>query len=88
MRTTKAAYAVERLKKRSGNAHYKMMLNSAGLPFLVLDENGSQAVQCAPMAVEDFVSFVDAFGPQEQKRLTKNDLAFEAQLNKKAQSKE
>lgn len=88
MRTTKATAAVERLKRRSGNAHYKMMLNSAGLPFLALDENGAQTAQCAPMAIEDFVSFIDAFGPQEKRRVTKNDLAFEAQLVKKTQKKE
>jgi hypothetical protein len=88
MRTTKATAAVERLKRRSGNMHYKMMLNSAGLPFLVLDENGSQTTLCAPMAIEDFVPFVNAFGPQEQKRVTKNDLAFEAQLVKKPRDKE
>ena len=88
MRTTKATAAVERLKRRSGNVHYKMMLNSAGLPFLVLDENGTQTTQCAPMAIEDFVPFVDALGPQEKKRVTKNDLAFEAQLVKKAAKKE
>lgn len=88
MRTTRATAVVERLKRRSGNAHYKMMLNSAGMPFLVLDENGSQTTLCAPMAIEDFVPFVDAFGPQEKRRVTKNDLAFEAQLVKKVPNKE
>lgn len=83
MRTTRATAAVERLKRRSGNPHYKMVLNSAGLPFLVLEENGQAVPQGAPMAIEDFVPFVDALGPQEKRRLTKNDVAFEAQLVKK-----
>ncbi len=88
MRTTRATAAVERLKRRSGNTHYKMVLNSAGWPYLVLDEAGKQTALCAPMAIEDFVPFVNAFGPQEKKRQTKNDIAFEAQLTRKTPGKE
>ena len=83
MRTTKAAYAVERLKRRSGDTHYKMVLNSAGQPYLVKDEGGKETALCEPMPLEDFVPFVDGFGPQEKRRMTKNDVAFEAQLVKK-----
>ena len=88
MRTTKATAAVERLKRRSGDPHYKMVLNSAGQPYLVKSEGGQDTAFCEPMALEDFVPFVDAFGPQEKRRVTKNDLAFEAQLVKKTPGKE
>jgi hypothetical protein len=83
MRTTKATAAVERLKRRSGDTHYKMVLNSAGQPFLVKSEGGQDTALCEPMALEDFVPFVNGLGPQEQKRQTKNDIAFEAQLARK-----
>ena len=38
---------------------------------------------CAPLELDDFVAFVNGLGPQEVKRMTKNDLAFEKQLVKK-----
>jgi hypothetical protein len=88
MRTTRATAAVERLKRRSGDTHYKMVLNSAGQPYLVKDEAGRETALCEPMPLEDFVPFVDAFGPQEKRRMTKNDVAFEAQLVKKTPGKE
>ena len=83
MRTTRATAAVERLKQRSANPHYKMMLNSGGLPYLVLDEGGSLAPQCEAMPLDDFVTFVNAFGPKVPQRISKYDLAFEAQLAKR-----
>jgi hypothetical protein len=38
---------------------------------------------CAPMELDDFVTFVKGLGPQEQPRMSKNDIAFEKQLVRK-----
>jgi hypothetical protein len=35
------------------------------------------------LPLDDFVRFVDGFGPQTPRRATKSDLAFEKQLVKK-----
>lgn len=85
MRTTRATAAVERLKRRSGNPNYQMILNANSMLYLVLASGGDSApvAQCEPMPMDAFVQFVDAFGPQIPRRATKNDLAFEAQLTKK-----
>jgi hypothetical protein len=37
------------------------------------------------MELDDFVKFVNGLGPQEVKRMTKNDVAFEKQLVRKKQ---
>jgi len=39
--------------------------------------------QGEPLPLDAFVKFVDGFGPQTPRRVTKNDLAFEAQLGKR-----
>lgn len=85
MRSTRATAAVERLKARSGNKSYAMILNSNGMFSLVLgsDDGAPPVAQGAPMPMDAFVKFVDDFGPQTPRRATKNDLAFEAQLVRK-----
>jgi len=80
-RSTRASAAVERLKRRSGNAGYSMARTGDGLFFL--SERPGAPPLCAPLELDEFVAFVDGLGPQVQKRVSKHDLAFEKQLVKK-----
>ena len=80
-RSTRASAAVERLKKRSGNAAYSMARTGDGLFFL--SEAPGAPPLCAPLEMDDFVAFVDSLGPQVQKRISKHDEAFEKQLVRK-----
>lgn len=80
-RSTRASAAVERLKKRTGNAGYSMARTGDGLFFL--SEAPGAPPLCAPLEMDDFVAFVDKLGPQVEKRISKHDLAFEKQLVRK-----
>ena len=84
MRSTRATAAVERLKSRSGNANYSLVLGANGLFQLVLAEapGASQKIG-EPLALDEFVAYVNAYGPQIPRRMTKSDIAFEKQLVKK-----
>jgi hypothetical protein len=85
MRSTRATAAVERLKTRSGNPLYSMLLTGDGMFCLMqASTDGTPAVaQGEALPMDAFVKFVDGFGPQTPRRATKNDLAFEAQLGKR-----
>jgi hypothetical protein len=85
MRSTRATAAVERLKLRSGNKSYAMVRTAEGLFYLVLGSGSTveRVVGSNPLPLDPFVKFVDGFGPQVARRVTKNDLAFEAQLVKR-----
>ena len=80
-RSTRASTAVERLKRRTGNNLYSMARTGDG-HFYLSEAPGSPPL-CPPMELDDFVNFVKGLGPQEQPRISKNDLAFEKQLVKK-----
>ncbi|MFC3108070.1 hypothetical protein ACFQAT_18900 [Undibacterium arcticum] len=84
-RSTRASAAVERLKARSGNRQYSMVRSGDEL-FCLVQTSGTEAPikLSGPLALDDFVKFVDAFGPQKPKRVSKLDLAFEKQLGKKS----
>ncbi len=88
MRTTRASAAIDRLKRRSGNTNYSMVMSSNGLFSLVLpaDMAAGHAAQstrlCEPMPMDEFVVFVNAYGPQIPKRVSKLEVAFSAQLAK------
>jgi hypothetical protein len=83
MRSTKASAAIERLNRRSG-LHYSMSLASNGMFCLVLkNETGEAQRLSEPMQMEDFVTFVNAYGPQTPKKVSKLDVEFSKQLNKK-----
>lgn len=83
MRSTKATAAVDRLKRRSGNALYSLTLSSNSLFCLVLPDNAGVITRlCEPMLLDAFVAFVNAFGPQMTKRVSKLDIAFAKQLGK------
>lgn len=84
MRSTKATAAVERLKRRSGNAQYSMVRTASGLFYLVLHSDATPSEQLSdPLELDAFVKFVNEFGPQIPRRVTKMDAAFEKQLSKK-----
>lgn len=80
-RSTRASAAVERLKKRTGNPGYSMARTGEGLFFL--SERPGAPPLCAPLELDDFVAFVNKLGPQEEKRVSKHDLALEKQLVRK-----
>lgn len=84
MRSTRATAAVERLKVRAGNPDYSLVLSASGLFQLVLPgASGTQESIGTPLPLDDFVAYVNAYGPQTPRRVTKNDAAFEKQLIKK-----
>lgn len=84
MRSTRATAAVERLKSRSGNSLYSMVRTADGMFYLVLGSGtAAPEPQSDALSMEAFVRFVDKFGPQIPKRVSKLDLAFEAQLVKR-----
>lgn len=96
MRSTKASAAIDRLKRRSGNDNYSMAMTSNGLFSLVLPSstetplvddsivlaNNKPTRLCEPMPIDEFVVFVNAYGPQTPKRVSKLDIAFNQQLSK------
>jgi hypothetical protein len=81
VRSTRASAAVERLKRRTGETGYSMARTGEGLFFL--SERPGTPPLCAPLELDEFVAFVNGLGPQEARRMTKNDIAFEKQLVKK-----
>ncbi len=101
MRSTKASAAVDRLKRRSGNDNYSMAMTSNGLFSLVLPNSTETAIAddqvtpannkpsrlCEPMPIDEFVVFVNAYGPQTPKRVSKLDIAFNQQLSKSRNSR-
>lgn len=83
MRSTRATAAVERLKERSGNPDYAMVRTADELFYLVLNtDSGVPQVLGERMALDEFVVFVNGYGPQKPRRATKADIAFEKQLKK------
>ena len=88
MRSTRASAAVERLKRRSGNADFSMVRSANGLFHLTLvTDTGDMEHLSPPLEQDDFVVFVNAYGPQEVKRVSKLDVAFEKQLKGRSKDK-
>lgn len=83
MRSTRATAAVARLNGRSEGRHYAMVLTGAGLFKLRERLEGGDQELCEALPLDDFVRFVDALGPQKERRMTKNDAAFAKQLVRK-----
>ena len=80
-RSTKASAAIDRLKNRSGNTQYSITLHQGALFSLCVA--GEATRLCEPMPLDDFVAFVNAYGPQTPKRVSALDIAFNKQLVKK-----
>lgn len=84
MRSTRAASAIERLKVRSGNRQYSMVRTAEGLFYLTLNNATEPAEKLSDLLeLDPFVKFINAFGPQQPRRMSKLDVAFEKQLVKK-----
>ncbi len=79
MRSTKATAAVERLKRRSDHSGFSVAMVSGGLFYLV-DHTQPGVKLSAPLPLDDFVAFVNAFGPQKEQKRSKLDVAFESQI--------
>lgn len=83
MRSTRAATAVERLNTRTGTKQYAMSRTSDGHFYLLLKTPGQPSEKISEALEQDaFVAFVNAQGPQQVRRVSKLDVAFEKQLNK------
>lgn len=84
MRSTKATGAIERLNARAGTRQYSMVRTSGELFYLVrrTAENPAEKLS-EPLPLDEFVTFVNAYGPQKPQRVSKLDIAFEKQLVKK-----
>ncbi|KAF1046344.1 MAG: hypothetical protein GAK35_01029 [Herbaspirillum frisingense] len=84
MRSTRAASAIERLNNRAETKQYSMLRTSderfvltqrvAGMPM----ERLSEALE-----LDEFVAFVNAYGPQKPKRVSKLDVQFEKNMRNK-----
>lgn len=87
MRSTKATGAIERLNTRAGTRQYSMVRTAAELFYLVqrTPDNSAEKL-CDPLPLDEFVAFVNAYGPQKPKRVSKLDTAFEKQLQNKRES--
>ena len=83
MRSTRATAAVARLNKRSEGRHYLMVMTGSGLFLLRERVDGGDRDVSEALPLDDFVRFVDAQGPQQAPRITKNDAAFARQLVRK-----
>ena len=84
MRSTRATGAIERLNTRAETRQYSMVRTSSELFFLVQRVAGNPVEKLSePLPLDEFVAFVNAYGPQKPKRISKLDTAFEKQLVKK-----
>jgi hypothetical protein len=80
MRTTRASAAVARLNQRSEGRHYLMVMTGNGLLQLRERIAGNDQDVSTALPLDDFVRLVDATGPQQVRRVSKNDEAFARQL--------
>jgi len=84
MRSTRASAAVERLKVRSGNPLYALVLRPDGLFALHRVRPGAPSEPVGvPLALDEFVAFVDAQGPQRPEPVSKRDATFRQQLKRR-----
>lgn len=84
MRSTRAAYAIERLNARSPELRYSMLRTAEELFILAQNAGDAMPIRVSePLELDAFVKFVNAYGPQIPKRISKLDVAFEKQLQKR-----
>lgn len=84
MRSTRATAAVARLNQRSEGHHYLMVVTGSGQFLLRERIEGVDQTLSDPLSLDDFVRLVNATGPQQAPRITKNDAAFAKQLVRKS----
>ena len=87
MRSTRAASAIERLNKRAQTRQYSM-LRTADERFILTRRAAGQPMEKLNEALEldEFVAFVNAYGPQQVKRVSKLDVQFEQNMRNKKTS--
>ncbi len=83
MRSTRATAAVARLNQRSEGHHYLLVVTGSGQFLLRERVAGVDQVLTEALSLDNFVLQVNAMGPQEVRRVTKNDAAFAKQLTRK-----
>ena len=83
MRSTRASAAVARLNRRSESHRFMLVITGDGLFKLREQAGGEDRLLSDALPLDDFVRLVDAMGPQQEPRMTKNDAAFARQLLKK-----
>ena len=83
MRSTRASAAVARLNARSAGARYHLSITGGGLFLLCAQEDSGERQMNEPLPLDEFVRLVDSLGPQQQRRVTRNDVAFARQLVRK-----
>jgi len=65
-----------------------MIRSASGLFTLaVMSADGDMEQLSPPLEQDEFVAFVNAYGPQEVKRVSKLDVAFEKQLKNRGGDK-
>lgn len=84
MRSTRATAAVARLNQRSEGHHYLMVVTGSGQFVLRERIDGVDQTLSEALSLDDFVRYVNATGPQQAPRITKNDAAFARQLVRKS----
>ncbi len=80
MRSTRASAAISRLNARCPEAHYTLSNTGDGMFFLSKQGDNGEEQVCNAMPLDEFVTFVNGLGPQQARRVTRNDAAFEKQL--------
>lgn len=84
MRSTKASAAVTRLNARDPEYRYSMGMTANGFFYLLRASVGKPAEKISrDLTLDEFVQFANKTGPQKIARISKLDVAFEKQLNKK-----
>jgi len=84
MRSTRATSAVERLNARCTDLRYSMVRTAGELFILAQNAGDAPAIRVSePLELDAFVKFVNAYGPQKPRRVSKLDVAFEKQLQKR-----
>lgn len=83
MRSTRATAALERLKRRSGDAGFSMVRTAQGGFYLARMSGAGRVEKLSdPMELDEFVVFVNRLHAEAPKKLSKFDQAFEKQLKK------
>jgi len=83
MRSTKASAAVTRLNARDPAHRYSMGLTTSGFFYLLrTSAAGAPERISEDMSQEEFIALVNRTGPQKQIKISRNDAAFEKQLQR------
>jgi hypothetical protein len=84
MRSTRAASAVERLNRRAETQQYSMLKLSDERLQLIQRVAGKPMEKIGqPLELDEFVTFVNAYGPQTPRRVSRLDVQFEKNMRNK-----